>query len=172
MIFFGLELGPMASNGELGYTGQHREAGVIRRLLTESSGFGKEYVMLWRVTTVITVGLILLTVDAARAQKADKKVQLLAGGRTVAGPGGFTGAPGDHPILLFTNEQPLCVTVVNTGKVNVLGVVKDAAQVTNANEAAPGQATSACRDNATQVEADCRPGSGPCKFLWRIDSQQ
>ncbi len=122
----------------------------------------------WVVALALALGLVAGSGVVAEAQKVDKKVQLLPGGRTIGGPGSLTGIPpgGDASVFFVNVAVGACVTVANTGK--------DDATINNGGTSTTveaGLTETICHNATTFVDLGCSAGAAkPCAFLWRVDA--
>ena len=129
--------------------------------------------MLMLTRTMIAVALVLTFAGVAAAQAVNKKVDLLPGGRTIGGPGIFTGEAGTTKTLLAigpTATARLCGTLANTGKGRMsLNFQVTGGSIQGQVSPFPGEVQTSCRTDAVQVRATCN-GPKPCKGLWRVDT--
>jgi hypothetical protein len=94
-----------------------------------------------------------------------------AGGKTIGGPGDFTGPCGSETEILHAGTKPVCVTVENTGDCQLSVVLLDSggAPLTR-DTVAKGAAKTSCSDKPVfSIHITCSAGNGTCRFRWRID---
>ena len=124
---------------------------------------------------LIVMAALALSASPAAAQTI-KSLQFGAGGNTIAGPGARTVPDAaTEVVLLLPAATPLdlCATVVNLSKGGaVVGIqVFDPGMVSASNNAAAGEAATACRKASNQVKVSCA-GAEQCQLLWRVDQSR
>jgi|GEM_PF-4517815 len=126
-----------------------------------------------RIPFVVLAALALANVLPVGASA--KKPELLPTGRTIAGPGLVTVAPGANTLVLrqsSTDPLNMCITVVHVGPpgTTVGGFVRDPGMVTNGSDVSiPGDAVTACRPGSDNAYVQCTSDGPACKALWRVD---
>lgn len=117
----------------------------------------------WILLAAFVLGL------ASAASAAGKAANLTTGGRTIAGPGAVALSPGGSTTIFsvpVASPQDVCVTVANTGRLNVGVGVSGASDPSL--DVAPGATLSACDDDVTLISIFCMQ-ERDCAAQWRVD---
>ena len=124
-------------------------------------------------SVLLVVALVLALAPAASAQAVNKSVELLPGGRTIGGPGAFQGVAGNLEFLYnssIATGLSFCTTLANVGAVVVSITQFPAGGGSTFVDVDPGLTHVLCGQNLITVAATCAPGTGTCKYMWRLDS--
>jgi len=125
--------------------------------------------------TVIMVAFVVLFSWMARPTEAQgpfaqtaPSLMLTAGGRTIAGPGIWTGDP--QRISAFVNPpRPVCVTTHNLGVATATVRIDLEVGGSHTTDIRRDETRTLCvRDESDFVLYSCQEGQ-VCKVLWRVD---
>jgi hypothetical protein len=121
-------------------------------------------------TAVAVLGMAAALAWAGPALAGGKPGGLLAGGRTIGGPGDSTlAASATETIAANIQQKDACATVTNTGSADV--VVTLTGSGTQATTVPTRKTAVACEGNTQTVTLHCNAvGTGACTASWRVDS--
>jgi hypothetical protein len=116
----------------------------------------------------LAAGLVLALTGVVAA-KSGKGGGLVAGGRTVGGPGTTSAVTGgdEETILLANTDFDACLTFVNVGS-SPAEFELNGSQRGTVN---PGETQVACRENVLSAGLECFGlGDATCTVEWRVDA--
>jgi hypothetical protein len=114
-------------------------------------------------TTVLTV---ILTSALVAPALAAKSLGLVAGGRTLAGPGSVVLAVNTTATVFSNGDQNACATVANVGSSAVR--LTAIGSTTSSIDVPAGASGALCKPVLDQVDLSCI-GVAACTAQWRVD---